>query len=125
MDLRTDGEGTSGHTFQKFHVRDGRNQLVEIDSTSKLRQVERESEQLARNGEGQIVRFRAWEQDHSNMGVNVFGDGPREKPSDVAKAKFGRQGGMTQLAADGEGNDPECSYGPGVDDSNTSALDVD
>lgn len=116
MDLRTDGEGRTGNTFQKFHVRDGRNQLVEIDSTSKLRQVERESEQLARNGEGQIVRFRAWEQDHSNMSVNVFGDGPREKPTDAAKAKFGRQGGLTTP------EDPDCAYGPGVDDSNTSAL---
>ncbi len=119
MDLRTDGEGASGQTFQKFHVRDGRNHLVEIDSTSKLRQVERESEQLARNGEGQIVRFRAWEQNHSNMSVNVFGDGPTEKPTDEGKRKFGRQAGFSTP------DDPDCSYGPGVNDSNTSALGLD
>lgn len=125
MDLRSDGEGRSGQTFQKFFARDGRNHLVEIDSVHKLRQVENESEQLARNGEGQVVRFRAYEQDRSNMSVNVFGERPKDDPdmvlTEAGKRKFGLQGGAQLI--DGNQAEPEYSYGPGVNDSNTTALE--
>jgi len=71
MDARSDG-GT-GKGFQKFSVDvDGR--PVEIDSLHKLRTIERESEQRYRNGEGEPLRFRAWTQEASNMGVSAFGD---------------------------------------------------
>lgn len=122
MDLRTDGEGKSGEAFQKFTIRDGLNRVVEIDSLSKARQVERESEKMAADGIGQPIRFRAFAQDHSNMQRNTFGDGPAEKPTDAAKARFGFRGGASQLQRDADGNDPECPYGPGVDESNASAL---
>lgn len=122
MDLRTDGEGTSGQRFQKFTARDGLNNLVEIDSLHKLRQVERESEKMAADGIGQPIRFRAYAQDHSNMGQNTFGDGPAEKPTAEHKRRFGFRGGASQLQRDSDGNDPECPYGPGVDESNASAL---
>lgn len=124
-DLRTDGEGKSGERFQKFTARDGRNQLVEIDSLHTLRRIERESETLARNGEGQQIRFRAFEQGHSNMAVNTFGDGPQEKPDDYAKEKFGLRGAAKSVEAPGDGSDPSYEYGPGVSDANTSALQVD
>ena len=125
LDLRADGEGTSGATFQKFTIRDGQNNLVEIDSLHKLRQVERESEKMAADGIGQPIRFRAFAQDHSNMSVNTFGEGPSEKPSAAGKRKFGLRGGATPVDAPAEGGDPDYTYGPGVNDSNTSALEVD
>lgn len=124
-DLRTDGEGKSGERFQKFRARDGHNQLVEIDSLHTLRKVERESEQLARNGEGQQIRFRAFEQGHSNMAVNTFGEGPQEKPDPAYKEKFGLRGGAKPVEAPSDGSDPSYEYGPGVSDANTSALAVD
>lgn len=122
-DLRSDGEGQSGSSFQKFLARDGHNHLVEIDSLNKLRQVERESEQLARNGEGQVVRFRAYEQDRSNLSVNVFGERPAdfEQPTAASKRRFGLQQGATHL--DGTKAVPDVSFGPGVNDANCTALD--
>lgn len=121
--MKSDGGGGQG--FQKFTVRDGLNNLVEIDSLHKLRQVERESEKMAADGFGQPIRFRAYAQEHANMGLNTFGDGPAEKLDPKAKARFGLQGGAGQVAGGEGGGDPEYSYGPGVDDTNTSALDVD
>ena len=124
-DLRTDGEGSSGATFQKFSVLDGSNRRVEIDSLHTLRKVERESEKMAADGIGQPIRFRAFAQDRSNMSVNTFGEAPSEKPSAAGKRKFGLQGGATPVDAPVDGGDPDYTYGPGVDDSNTSALEVD
>lgn len=121
-DLRTDGEGASGHTFQKFVCRDGLNNLIEIDSLHTLRKVERESEKMAADGIGQPIRFRGFAQDHSNMNDNTFGAPPSEQPSAEGKRKFGLRNGATQLAGGEGGSDPECAYGPGVNDSNTSAL---
>ena len=122
MDLRSDGEGQSGATFQKFTCRDGRNQLVEIDSLHKLRQVEQESEQLARNGEGQQITIRGFAQEHSNMGVNTFGEPPSVKPTEEAKRRFGLGAGAKAVEGPLDGSLPDVGYGPGVNDSNTSAL---
>lgn len=85
FDVRTDGDGGRGvgatKGFQKFTVyrqvpgKDGKpvQVPVEIDSLHKLRQVEADSEQRYRNGEGEPLRFRAASQDHSNMQVGLFG----------------------------------------------------
>lgn len=120
MSLGTDGEGENAHTFHKFTTRDGRNQLVEIDSLAKLRQVERESEQLAKDGEGQHITFRAFSQDRSNRDVNTHGEPPSGELTAEAKRKWGLRG-ATSLSAE----EPSGEYGPGIDDSNTSALPVD
>lgn len=122
MDVRSDGEGRSGATFQKFTCRDGRNQLVEIDSLHKLRQVERESEQLARNGEGQAITFRGFAQEHSNMGVNTHGEPPTDRLDAAAKHKWGLRGATKAVQTEADGSDPAFAYGLGVNDSNTSAL---
>jgi hypothetical protein len=103
--------------FQEFVARDGANREVVVDSLRTLRKVERESEQLARNGEGQPVAWRRYSQDKSNWDVHTlqphFDYG--EKPNPEAVKKFGlRRLGTVE---------PDHSYGPGVDDSNTSALD--
>lgn len=78
-DMKTDGDGGKG--FQKFTVhrtvptRDGIQHVEEVvDSVHKLRQIEKDSEQRYRNGEGEPIRFRVYNQDHSNMDRNSFGD---------------------------------------------------
>ena len=50
------GVKTAG--FRAFDTTDGRGEPVHIDSLRKLRQVKRESEVHARNGEGQPMVFR-------------------------------------------------------------------
>lgn len=119
FDMRSDS-GSSD--IPKFTVRDGQNQLVEIDSLHKLRKLERESEQQARNGEGQPLRFRAYSQNRSNMQDNTFGPDPASRPSTAGKKKFGLQGATKQI--DASQGEPTHTYGPGVNDSNTSALDA-
>lgn len=104
--------------FQRFTCYDGRNRLVEVDSLHKLRQVEAESERMARNGDGQQMVFRRWAQDDSNKDQGVLGkwDGPAEKPDmDWVKSKGGFASPDAQQAQD-------TSYGPGVSDENASAL---
>lgn len=66
--------------FQRFEVsrqvmtRDGLQEQTEsIDSLTKLRKIERDSEQRYRDGEGEPLRFRAWTQDASNRDVGSFG----------------------------------------------------
>jgi len=44
-----------------------------IDSVHKLRGIERDSEQRYTDGEGEPLRFRAWNQDRSNRDVGSFG----------------------------------------------------
>lgn len=78
FDMKTDGEG--GRGFQKFEVsrlvptKDGQVQVTEqIDSLHRLRQIEKDSEQRFRNGEGEPLRFRGYAQNRSNMDVGSFG----------------------------------------------------
>ena len=78
--------------FQRFEVtvRDpatGGNQQVTIDSLHKLRQVERESEQRARNGEGQPLVWRDYSQDASNRDVHTLGTDPSFSAADLRKLR--------------------------------------
>ena len=104
--------------FQEFETRDGRNNLVVVDSLRKMRQLERESEQQYRDGEGQPLVFRRWSQDRSNQDVHAisperFRGG--EQPDPAYKKKFGlqRMGSV----------EPDVAYGPGISDATPSALD--
>jgi hypothetical protein len=101
-------------SFTPFETLDGRNQPVVIDSLSKLRKVERESEQIARNGEGQHLTWRKYSQDHSNVLVNTHGPDPSERPDPEAVKKLAprRHGEL----------EPAHEYGPAVTDGNTSVL---
>ena len=98
-------------------VEDGRGgqRIEHIDSLTKLRQVERESEQRHRNGEGRPLVWRDYSQDASNKDVHTLGTIP-EGPSAEARKRFGRS--TMKVSKDA----PEGVYGPGVNDSNTSAL---
>jgi len=101
--------------FQEFTVSDGRNRPVLIDSLRKLRQVERESEHMARNGEGQPMVWRRYSQDRSNVHVHTLGENPQQAPTREAAERFGKT-----LRKSAEA--PEVAFGPGVNESNTSAL---
>ena len=103
--------GVKSASFKAFTTRDGQNRLVRVESYHQMHRLEQVSEQQARNGEGQPIRFRMLHQDRSNVGVNTFGEVPFEKPSEAALRKF-------KPVPMGE----EPGYGPGVHDGNTSAL---
>jgi hypothetical protein len=113
MDLKSE--------FQKFTAnirqRDGSYKAVEIDSVSKMRQIERDTERAAANHEGEALRFRAWSQDDSNGDVNAFGP-MCPPPLDPAIArKYGlRSGTIKSVEA------PTVELGPGVTDANVSPL---
>lgn len=114
---RMDMGAVKGASFTAFHTTDGRGQPVFIDSTHKLRQVEREAEQAHRNGEGQPMVFRRWAQDASNrdqptLSKDYYGG---EAPTPAAKQRFGS---TLKKAAE----QPDHSFGPGVSESNASAL---
>lgn len=103
--------------FKAFDTTDGRGNPVHIDSLAKLRRIERESEQAFRNGEGQPMVFRAWAQDRSNRDAPTLSrsyDGG-EHPTAEAKHRFGST--LRKSAAE-----PDETFGPGVSESNASAL---
>lgn len=107
-------DASSGPAFTAFDAYDGQNNPVRIDSVHKLRQVERQSEQLARNGEGQQINWRMWSNDRSNRLDNTLGKyHGGEQPDPAFAKKFGKTIG--DAVAD-------TSFGPGVNESNTSAL---
>ena len=103
--------------FRSFTTTDGRGERVVVDSLHKLRQVERAAEQAYRNGEGQPMVFRAFAQDRSNrdqptLSKDYYGG---EAPTKAAAKRFGQS---RKASADA----PDYSFGPGVNESNASAL---
>lgn len=101
--------------FQRFSTFDGQNRPVTISSLRDLRRLERESEQQARNGEGQPLVFRRWSQDTSNADQHTLQGrytGPAETPDPawLAKQRIGRHGGE------------DAVLGPGVTEATASAL---
>lgn len=116
FDLMSDGT-----TFPKFTTTDARGNRVEISTLHQVRQIERDSEVAARNGEGQQMVFRAFAQSKGNKLDGTLGSIPEPALTAAAKAKFGLRGGATPIAAGPDGA-PDIPYGPGVNDSNASAL---
>ncbi len=102
--------------FQKFsaHIRqpDGSEKLTEIGSLSQMRRIERQSEQAARNGEGQQMVWRDYSNDRSNRERHTIMADPAETPQKSSRVR---------VSAVPESQVSE-SYGPGVGDHNTSAL---
>jgi len=110
MDLRSDGDGDQ--PFQKFTtVVNGRR--VVIDSLRKLRQVERDSEQAYRNGEGEPVRFRMWSQTASNRDVNTFGTAGQIGDQTYASGATLVKSGKVGVKRHGQ-EAPEVELGPGM-----------
>jgi hypothetical protein len=109
-----DVKGAAFHSFDTF---DGRGQRVHVDSLQKLRRVEKEAEQAQRNGEGQPMVFRRWSQDCSNNDQSALHPSLNggEQPTREAAHKFGST--LRKSATE-----PDHSFGPGVSESNASAL---
>lgn len=115
---RMDIGAVKGASFQSFTTTDGRGQPVFVDSFHKLRQIERDSEQAYRNGEGQPMVWRHASQYGSNrdaptLSRDYYGG---DAPTPEAKHRFGST--LQRSATEPEGR----SYGPGVSDANASAL---
>lgn len=73
VDVFSDGQ------FQKFAIEEsvrGATVRTEIDSLHKLRQVERDSEQLARNGEGRPLVWRDYANARTNFDVHTLSATP-------------------------------------------------
>jgi hypothetical protein len=103
--------GVKGAAFTAFDTYDGQNRPVRVENYRQMHKLERDSEQQARNGEGQAIRFRLLHQDQSNKHVNTFGEPGQQKPTSDAVRRFAPR----QITE-------EPTYGPGVSDANTSAL---
>lgn len=110
-------DASSGPGFTGFDTFDGQNNRVHVGSLHQLRQLERQSEQQHKNGEGQPLVFRAFSNNPSNKDQSAlhpnFTGG--EQPTESAKRRFG---GSLQKSADA----PDTGFGPGVSDANASAL---
>jgi hypothetical protein len=106
-----------GAAFKSFDTTDGRGQPVHIDSLRKLRQVEKESEQAYRNGEGQPMVWRRYAQGDSNKDQPTLSRdyNAGEAPSPTAAHRFGST--LRKSATE-----PDHAYGPAVSDANASAL---
>ncbi len=102
--------------FREFDVQvqrqGGGTETRHIDSLSKLRQVERESEQRSRNGEGQPLVWRDYAQDQSNHDVHTLGADPGKQAFDElqARRKASRQAPVKEVFAEGDAP----SMGPGA-----------
>lgn len=106
-----------GAGFKAFDTTDGRGQPVRIDSLQKLRRVEREAEQMYRDGVGQPMVFRHYAQDQSNRDAHTLAPSYAggEQPTPEAARRFG-----ATLRKSAEA--PEAEFGPAVNESNASAL---
>lgn len=119
--------GVKTAAFQAFHTTDGRGRPVLVDNLRTLRRIERESEQMFRNGEGQPMVWRRWAQDPSNRDQPTLSrsyDGS-EQPSSEAKHRFGSTRAAYAGTPDGPPaalDDTSRPFGPGVSLANASAL---
>ena len=93
----------------EFQVRDGRNRLRTVESLRDIRKIEKESEQQARNGEGQQMVWRKYAQDASNVHTHTLGEDPSQHPE-------------RRMAIRRSAEQPDRAYGPGVGDHNATAL---
>jgi hypothetical protein len=112
-------DAANGPTFRAFEAYDGANRPVLIDSLTKLRAVERDSQAMAANGEGQPIIWRRYAQDHSNRDVHALVPHPQYARPDPAWVAAHRD---TIRRGDTEATD--IAYGPGVSDASPCALDA-
>lgn len=110
-------DAANGPGFTAFDTFNGRNEKVHVSSLKQLREIERQSEIDHRNGEGQPLVFRAFSNEPSKMDASALHKSWEggEQPTPEAKHRFGA---TLQKAAEA----PEVGFGPGVSESNASAL---
>lgn len=118
----------SGSSFTAFDVEvrqpDGSHKAVHIDSLRKLRQVERDTEQQARNGEGQALRWRDYSQDPSNKDVNTFGPDPAQLAREELATLQAEARSRGRVTAEKHREAPAVTLGAGVTEATTSPLAV-
>lgn len=119
-DLRSDSDSTSPHAFRKFSIM-VQGQRVEIDSLHTMRRVEQESEQRYRNGEGEPIRFRMWNQDASNKDANSFGEAGTIGEQAYASGQQPQKSGKIGVRRHG-GDRPTIAVGAGVQQKGASPL---
>lgn len=115
--------------FQRFPVqirqRDGSYRETEVGSLSQMRRIEAQTEQAARNGEGEAMRFRMWSHDHGQGDQNSFGPDPATAArADLARARAAlptRRHGSRLTARRGDG---VATLGPGVTEDSASPFAV-
>jgi len=112
-------DAACGPGFTAFETYDGRNQPVLVDSLKKLRDIERDSEQRARDGEGQPIVWRRYSQDNSNRDVNTLAPRGWTGGAQPDPAWVRTHGAELRRSADVA----DTEYGPGVSDATPCALD--
>jgi hypothetical protein len=111
-------DAACGPGFEAFETYDGMNNLVTVDSLKKLRDIERDSEQRYRDGEGQPLVWRRYSQDDTNKDVHAlhprWDHGERPDPAWVRKNAAGLRRSL---------DEPDADYGPGVSADTPTGLD--
>jgi hypothetical protein len=109
-----------GHEFEAEITQPDRSvKRVMVDSLSKIRQLEHDSEQRARDGEGQHLVWRDYSQDRSNRHEHAIAKDPSQKPDPAFLKRFREDNAGGPISAE---TADAAAYGPGVSDANTSAL---
>lgn len=117
--VRMDFDMTHAETIEVAQP-DGSVKRVTLDSLSKIRALERESEQRARDGEGQKMVWRDYSQNKTNQDVHTLA-AEADHPAVLSKAAAARFGPSVRRSLEA----PDVGYGPGVDDATASALGGD
>lgn len=92
---------------------------VTVSSLREIRHLERESERLAADGEGQQIIFRAYSQDRSNRDLHTMGASPQRTPNLDRLTRGGTRPLFDAVDADAA---EDLSMGPGADEALASAL---
>lgn len=95
----------------EFEVYDGKNNLVTVDSLHKLREIERESEKMYRNGEGQQMVWRKYSQDRNHEYEHSFMKDPT--PTITGKNHRGEPI-LKEALIPGDNVEPDVEMGDGV-----------
>lgn len=102
----------SGPGFKDFDCYDGRNQPVHVSSLAQLRAIEKESEQLHRNGEGQQMVWRDYSNDRSQTHKHTLMENP-ETPVAEVRAALNARKEKIEIRRHGQ-KKPKYKLGPGV-----------
>lgn len=99
-----------------------RHQRMEtIDSVHTLRRIEADSEQRYRNGEGEPLRFRMWNQGDSNKDVGSFGQQGQIGQQTYTSGEQPQKRASIGVKRHGQ-EKPRIATGPGVPRGGTTAL---
>lgn len=115
---RMDAQGGGG--FKAFQISHNGQQVV-IDSLHKLRQLEQQSEQDYRNGEGEPLRFRMWNNNRSNKDVNSFGESGTIGEQAYGSGEKLEKHGRVSVTRHG-GDEPDIPVAPGLPASGFTPL---